>query len=127
MKALFRRGRARSLLGQTQGALEDLSRAAELAPEDAEVQRELRKLQKSMRAEKAAGDELFRGKLASSPQPASEDAPDGGFGSSRIAHGGGGGRGFGSSGSEVGGVVSAVVGWWTWLAQLLLRWIGRGA
>ena len=40
-KALFRRGRARHLLGQTEAALEDLTKARQAAPSDANIAREL--------------------------------------------------------------------------------------
>ncbi len=40
-KALFRRGRARHQLGQTEAALEDLTKARQAAPSDANIAREL--------------------------------------------------------------------------------------
>jgi hypothetical protein len=40
-KALFRRGHARHVLGQTEAALEDLKKARAAAPSDANILREL--------------------------------------------------------------------------------------
>jgi tetratricopeptide (TPR) repeat protein len=63
-KALFRRGAARRALGQTAAAVEDLAAAARGAPGDAGVARELAAARAAARAERAAGDALFRGVVA---------------------------------------------------------------
>ncbi|KAK9820125.1 hypothetical protein WJX72_006361 [[Myrmecia] bisecta] len=62
-KALFRRGRARHLLGQTDLAQADLELALTKAPSDQGIARELQALQKTRKAERAAQAQLFRGTL----------------------------------------------------------------
>ncbi|WIA11718.1 hypothetical protein OEZ85_011813 [Tetradesmus obliquus] len=54
IKALFRRGKARAGMGRTVEALEDLSSAATLDPEDREVQRELLALKRLQKEEQKA-------------------------------------------------------------------------
>lgn len=53
-KALFRRGRARGLLGRTEAALEDLTQAAALTPGDGAIARELAAVRARRREERAA-------------------------------------------------------------------------
>jgi tetratricopeptide (TPR) repeat protein len=48
-KALFRRGRARFLLGQSEGALKDLEAAQAAAPHDGGIARELAAVRKAIK------------------------------------------------------------------------------
>ena len=54
-KALFRRGRARAALGQTEAAAEDLRRAREAAPGDAGIARELAAVRQTLKQVGAVG------------------------------------------------------------------------
>eukprot|EP00197_Chlamydomonas_leiostraca_P004432 CAMPEP_0202859602 /NCGR_PEP_ID=MMETSP1391-20130828/1645_1 /ASSEMBLY_ACC=CAM_ASM_000867 /TAXON_ID=1034604 /ORGANISM="Chlamydomonas leiostraca, Strain SAG 11-49" /LENGTH=376 /DNA_ID=CAMNT_0049538651 /DNA_START=34 /DNA_END=1161 /DNA_ORIENTATION=+ len=63
VKALFRRGTARHALGQTEGALADLTAAADKAPHDAAIARELAALRHTLKEERRAQARLFGGKL----------------------------------------------------------------
>jgi tetratricopeptide (TPR) repeat protein len=60
-KALFRRGAARRALGQTEAAVGDLRAAAAAAPGDGGIARELAAVRAELRAERRAGEALFRG------------------------------------------------------------------
>jgi len=62
-KALFRRGTARNLLGQTDAALQDLAAAKKAAQGDPAISRELHAVLKSMKEQQQAGANLFRGLL----------------------------------------------------------------
>ncbi|KAG7672820.1 putative Peptidyl-prolyl cis-trans isomerase FKBP42 [Nannochloris sp. 'desiccata'] len=62
-KALFRRGTARNALGQTDAALQDLAAAKKAAPGDPAIARELHAVLKSMKEQRQAGANLFRGLL----------------------------------------------------------------
>lgn len=74
VKALFRRAKARTGLGRTEEALEDLNKATALDPDDKQIQKELRALRAVIKDEKAATAKLFKGSLGSAPkqQPSSE-------------------------------------------------------
>eukprot|EP00887_Chlorella_sp_A99_P006126 scaffold22.g6126.t1 len=60
-KALFRRGRARLLLGQTEAALADLEKAAALEPQDKAISKDLQAARAEQRKERAAESQLFKG------------------------------------------------------------------
>lgn len=62
-KAIFRRGRARFALGNTDAAEEDLRRAAALNPNDTAIRRQLMALKKERSEEREAQSRLFRGSL----------------------------------------------------------------
>ena len=53
-KALFRRGRAHAALGRSEEALRDLQAAAQAAPEDKGIQREIAAAKGAMRKEREA-------------------------------------------------------------------------
>jgi len=63
-KALFRRGTARLRLGQSQAAIEDLSRAQGLAPGDRAIGSELARARREARETERAGAGMFKGKFA---------------------------------------------------------------
>lgn len=62
-KAVFRRGRARLAMGNTDAAEEDLRRAAALNPNDTAVHRQLMALKKERTEDRDAQNRLFRGRL----------------------------------------------------------------
>jgi tetratricopeptide (TPR) repeat protein len=62
-KALFRRGTARNVLGQTDAALQDLAAAKKAAPSDPAIARELKAVLIAMKEQRQAGANLFRGLL----------------------------------------------------------------
>ena len=68
VKALFRRGKARRLLGQSDVAAEDLKKAAKLAPGDAGIKRELLALREEERAAREKERQMFKG-LFKPPPP----------------------------------------------------------
>ncbi|GAX84618.1 hypothetical protein CEUSTIGMA_g12039.t1 [Chlamydomonas eustigma] len=63
VKALYRRGRARHMLSQTEEALKDLEDALKRSPKDAAVLGELSAVKASIKKERQAQAQLFRGKL----------------------------------------------------------------
>jgi tetratricopeptide (TPR) repeat protein len=60
-KALFRRGKARAELGQTDAAKEDFEKARKLEPENKEVIRELRVIAKQERELYDKQREMYKG------------------------------------------------------------------
>lgn len=69
VKALFRRGKARAELGQTDAAEEDLQKARKLAPEDKAIIRELRQLAEHNKAIYQKQKEIYKGIFGPRPQP----------------------------------------------------------
>ncbi|KAJ6385286.1 hypothetical protein OIU77_028468 [Salix suchowensis] len=68
-KALFRRGKARAELGQTDAAREDFLKARKHAPEDKAILRELRLLDEHDRAIYKKQKEIYGGIFGPPPQP----------------------------------------------------------
>jgi tetratricopeptide (TPR) repeat protein len=68
-KALFRRGKARAELGQTDAAREDFLKARKHAPEDKAILRELRLLDEHDKAIYKKQKEIYRGIFGPPPQP----------------------------------------------------------
>lgn len=68
-KAMFRRGKARSELGQTDAAREDFLKARKYAPEDKAIARELRLLAEHDKAVYQKQKEIYTGILGPRPQP----------------------------------------------------------
>jgi tetratricopeptide (TPR) repeat protein len=68
-KALFRRGKARAELGQTDAAREDFLKARKHAPEDKAILRELRLLDEHDKAIYKKQKEIHRGIFGPPPQP----------------------------------------------------------
>eukprot|EP00877_Chromochloris_zofingiensis_P010211 jgi/Chrzof1/5443/Cz16g03080.t1 len=68
-KGLFRRGKARHALGHTDEALKDLEAAANKAAGDKGILRELQALKQTMKEEKKASAQMFRGALGPPPTP----------------------------------------------------------
>ena len=68
-KALFRRGKARAELGQTDAAREDFLKARKHAPEDKAITRELRLLDEHDKAVYKKQKELYKGIFGPPPQP----------------------------------------------------------
>uniref|UniRef100_A0A0E0MJL1 peptidylprolyl isomerase n=1 Tax=Oryza punctata TaxID=4537 RepID=A0A0E0MJL1_ORYPU len=69
VKALFRRGKARAELGQTESAREDFMKAKKYSPEDREIQRELRSLAEQDKALYQKQKELYKGLFGPRPEP----------------------------------------------------------
>lgn len=69
VKALFRRGKARAELGQTDAAREDFLKARKLAPEDKAIARELRMLAEHDKALYQKQKEIYRGLFGPRPEP----------------------------------------------------------
>ncbi|KQJ92317.1 peptidyl-prolyl cis-trans isomerase FKBP42 [Brachypodium distachyon] len=69
VKALFRRGKARAELGQTESAREDFLKAKKHAPEDKEILRELRLLAEHDKAIYQKQKEMYKGLFGPRPQP----------------------------------------------------------
>ncbi|XP_027355196.1 peptidyl-prolyl cis-trans isomerase FKBP42 isoform X2 [Abrus precatorius] len=69
VKALFRRGRARAALGQTDAAREDFLKARKHAPEDKAIARELRLLAEHDKAVYQKQKEIYKGIFGPRPQP----------------------------------------------------------
>lgn len=69
VKALFRRGKARAELGQTESAREDFLKAKKHSPEDKEIMRELRSLAEQDKAMYQKQRELYKGLFGPRPQP----------------------------------------------------------
>ncbi|CAH9088190.1 unnamed protein product [Cuscuta europaea] len=72
VKALFRRGKARAALGQTDAAREDFLKARKFAPEDTAVVRQLDQLAKHDREVYQKQKELYKGLFGKPPQPKPE-------------------------------------------------------
>ncbi|KAL9404890.1 hypothetical protein Peur_001862 [Populus x canadensis] len=68
-KALFRRGKARAELGQTDAAREDFLKARKHAPEDKAIMRELRFLDEHDKAIYKKQKEIYKGIFGPPPQP----------------------------------------------------------
>lgn len=69
VKALFRRGKARAELGQTDGAREDFLKARKFAPQDKAIAQELRLLAEHDKAVYQKQKELYKGLFGKSPDP----------------------------------------------------------
>lgn len=72
VKALFRRGKARAELGQTDAAREDFLKARRYAPEDKAISRELRFLAEHDKAVYQKQKELYKGLFGQRPDPKPE-------------------------------------------------------
>ncbi|XP_062197646.1 peptidyl-prolyl cis-trans isomerase FKBP42-like [Phragmites australis] len=68
VKALFRRGKAKSELGQTESAREDFLKAKRYSPEDKEILRELRLLAEQDKALYQKQKELYKGLFGPRPE-----------------------------------------------------------
>ncbi|OEL31811.1 Peptidyl-prolyl cis-trans isomerase FKBP42 [Dichanthelium oligosanthes] len=68
VKALFRRGKAKSELGQTESAREDFLKAKKYSPEDKEILRELRLLVEQDKALYQKQKELYKGLFGPRPE-----------------------------------------------------------
>jgi len=68
VKALFRRGKAKSALGQTESAREDFLKAKKYSPEDKEIHRELRLLAEQDKALYQKQKELYKGLFGPRPE-----------------------------------------------------------
>ncbi|KAJ9558268.1 hypothetical protein OSB04_012882 [Centaurea solstitialis] len=69
VKALFRRGKAKSELGQTDAAREDFLKARKLAPEDKAILKELRVLAEDDKMVYQKQKELYKGLFGPRPEP----------------------------------------------------------
>lgn len=69
VKALFRRGKARAELGQTDAAREDFLKARKFAPEDKSIAKELRLLTEHDKAVYQKQKELYKGLFGPRPGP----------------------------------------------------------
>eukprot|EP00262_Sarcandra_glabra_P013364 TRINITY_DN3684_c0_g1_i1.p1 TRINITY_DN3684_c0_g1~~TRINITY_DN3684_c0_g1_i1.p1 ORF type:complete len:376 (+),score=87.45 TRINITY_DN3684_c0_g1_i1:207-1334(+) len=69
VKALFRRGKARAELGQTDSAREDFQKARKYAPEDKAITRELRLLAEHEKAVYQKQREIYKGIFGPRPEP----------------------------------------------------------
>lgn len=69
VKALFRRGKARAELGQTDAAQEDFLKARKFAPEDKSIGRELRLLAENEKAVYMKQKEIYKGIFGPRPVP----------------------------------------------------------
>lgn len=69
VKALFRRGKARAELGQTDAARADFTKARKYAPEDKAIPRELRLLAEHDKAVYQKQKELYKGLFGPRPEP----------------------------------------------------------
>ena len=70
-KALFRRGKARRELQQTEQAEVDLQAASRLAPGDRAIISELSLVRQSLQADRQAQAHMFKGRLKPDPEPVS--------------------------------------------------------
>ncbi|EEF44615.1 fk506 binding protein, putative [Ricinus communis] len=68
-KAMFRRGKARTELGQTEAAREDFLKARKYAPEDKAIARELRLLDQHDKAVYQKQKEIYKGIFGPPPEP----------------------------------------------------------
>ena len=69
VKALFRRGKAKAELGQTDAAREDFLKAGKYAPGDKAIAKELRLLAEHDKAVYSKQKELYKGLFGPPPQP----------------------------------------------------------
>lgn len=69
VKALFRRGKARAALGQTDAAREDFLKARNYAPEDKAIAKELRLLAEHDKALYQKQKEIYKGIFGPRPEP----------------------------------------------------------
>lgn len=69
VKALFRRGKARAALGQTDTAREDFLKASKYAPQDKAIAKELRLLAEHDKAVYQKQKEIYKGIFGPRPQP----------------------------------------------------------
>ena len=69
VKALFRRGKARAALGQTDAAKEDFLKARKYAPEDKAIAKELRALAEHDKALYQKQKEIYKGMFGPRPEP----------------------------------------------------------
>ncbi|KAM1124287.1 hypothetical protein ACFX2H_039348 [Malus domestica] len=69
VKALFRRGKARAELGQTDAAREDFLKAHKFAPQDKAIARELRLLIEHDKAVYQKQKEIYKGIFGPTPEP----------------------------------------------------------
>jgi tetratricopeptide (TPR) repeat protein len=69
VKALFRRGKARAELGQTDAAREDFLKAQKFAPEDKAITRELRLIAEHDKAVYQKQKEIYKGIFGPRPEP----------------------------------------------------------
>lgn len=69
VKALFRRGKARFALGQTDSAREDFQKVKKLSPEDKAVARELQLLDQHDKELYMKQKELYKGLFGPRPEP----------------------------------------------------------
>lgn len=69
VKALFRRGKARAALGQTDAAREDFLKARKYAPDDKAIARELKLLAEHDKAIYQKQKEIYKGIFGPRPQP----------------------------------------------------------
>ena len=69
VKALFRRGKARAELGQTDAAREDFIKARKYAPEDKAIARELHLLAEDDKAVYQKQKEIYKGIFGPPPTP----------------------------------------------------------
>lgn len=72
VKALFRRGKARAELGQTDSAREDFHKAKKFSPEDKTIARELRLLAEQDKAVYQKQKEIYKGIFGPRPEPKPE-------------------------------------------------------
>eukprot|EP00270_Netrium_digitus_P007680 TRINITY_DN2252_c0_g1_i2.p1 TRINITY_DN2252_c0_g1~~TRINITY_DN2252_c0_g1_i2.p1 ORF type:complete len:377 (+),score=120.93 TRINITY_DN2252_c0_g1_i2:180-1310(+) len=68
VKALFRRGKARAELGQSEAAKDDLLKASKLAPKDASVLAELKRIRLAEREVRQKEREIFKGMFVKDEQ-----------------------------------------------------------
>lgn len=66
---MFRRGKARSILGQTDAAREDFLKARKLAPQDKAITRELHLIAEHEKAVYKKQKELYKGLFGPRPEP----------------------------------------------------------
>lgn len=69
VKALFRRGKAKAALGQTDAAREDFLKAKKYAPEDKAIAKELRLLAEHDKALYQKQKEIYKGIFGPRPEP----------------------------------------------------------
>lgn len=114
-KALFRRGRARAALGQTEEAVADLEAASKLAPSDKAVLRELHAMRQQLKGERAASAKLFKGAFGAPPKPVPGGSAAAAYRQPPAAAAGGG------AGGVLGHLAALLWGLLAWLLGGLLR------
>ncbi|KAG1661566.1 hypothetical protein FOA52_009566 [Chlamydomonas sp. UWO 241] len=73
-KALYRRARAKHLLGQTEGALKDLDAALKRSPGDGALLKERQAVVATLKSERSAQAALYKGRLPPAASPADSAA-----------------------------------------------------